>query len=218
MSRATEVVLVVLIVFGNPIAASLYSLVHPPTQPPLSNAHLLALLVMEPVLAALAAGLLHVRGWRLEPFGMRPRWSDVPIGAALWLVAYVAYAIAFLIARSVFPTALKGSGVAIAAPDLALGLIVAASVVNPVFEEFFVSAYLITALKRFRSPWFAVNASIAIRLLYHLYQGAVGVVGVVPIGVVFGYWYARTGRLWPLVVAHAAFDFIGLMAYQHHGA
>ena len=58
----------------------------------------------------------------------------------------------------------------------------------------------------------AVNISAAIRLSYHLYQGVAGVLAVVPVGLLFGVWFARTRRLWPLIVAHAIIDFIGLTA------
>lgn len=58
----------------------------------------------------------------------------------------------------------------------------------------------------------AVNISAAIRLSYHLYQGAAGVLSVVPIGLLFAYWFARTRQLWPLIVAHAILDLVGLAA------
>lgn len=54
----------------------------------------------------------------------------------------------------------------------------------------------------------AVNVSAVIRLSYHLYQGVVGVLAVVPLGLLFGIWFARTRRLWPLIVAHAILDFV----------
>jgi membrane protease YdiL (CAAX protease family) len=56
----------------------------------------------------------------------------------------------------------------------------------------------------------AVNISAAIRLSYHLYQGVAGVLAVVPLGLLFAYWFARTRQLWPLIVAHAILDFAGL--------
>lgn len=59
-------------------------------------------------------------------------------------------------------------------------------------------------------PATAVNISAAIRLSYHLYQGAAGVFAVVPLGLLFGFWFARTRQLWPLIVAHAILDFAGL--------
>jgi uncharacterized protein len=58
----------------------------------------------------------------------------------------------------------------------------------------------------------AVNISALIRLSYHLYQGAAGVLAVVPLGLLFGIWFARTRQLWPLIVAHAIMDFVGLAA------
>jgi membrane protease YdiL (CAAX protease family) len=58
----------------------------------------------------------------------------------------------------------------------------------------------------------AVNVSAAIRVFYHFYQGAVGVVGIAPMALLFAYWFARTGRLWPLIVAHALTDFWALAA------
>lgn len=56
----------------------------------------------------------------------------------------------------------------------------------------------------------AVAISVAIRVSYHLYQGIPGLIAVVPMGLLFGIWYARTRQLWPLIVAHAIFDFVGL--------
>jgi membrane protease YdiL (CAAX protease family) len=50
------------------------------------------------------------------------------------------------------------------------------------------------------------------RVFYHFYQGAVGVVGIAPLALLFAYGFARTGRLWPLIVAHALTDFWALAA------
>ena len=49
-----------------------------------------------------------------------------------------------------------------------------------------------------------------VRLLYHLYQGPVGVVTIVPMGLLYGFVYARTRQLWPLIFAHVLIDIIGL--------
>ena len=48
-------------------------------------------------------------------------------------------------------------------------------------------------------------------MFYHFYQGALGVLSITPMGPLFAYWFARTGRLWPLVVAHALQDFTALV-------
>ncbi len=71
-------------------------------------------------------------------------------------------------------------------------------------------AYLITALKERFGTTTAINVSAGIRVFYHFYQGALAVLSITPMALLFGYWFARTGRLWPLIVAHALQDFIAL--------
>ena len=63
-------------------------------------------------------------------------------------------------------------------------------------------------------PWATICVSVALRLLYHLYQGPMGVLGIIPIGLLFAFWFAKMGRLWPVIVAHGLMDLIGLLAYS----
>ena len=60
----------------------------------------------------------------------------------------------------------------------------------------------------------AINVSVVVRLLYHLYQGPIGILMVVPMGLLYGYVYSRTRQLWSLVVAHVLVDLIGLAMSQ----
>ncbi len=57
---------------------------------------------------------------------------------------------------------------------LGLGTVAITSLVNSVFEEVFVCAYVISALQEKRGLAVAVNVSVALRVTYHLYQGALG--------------------------------------------
>jgi len=61
-----------------------------------------------------------------------------------------------------------------------------------------------------RGMWTAINVSTVVRLLYHLYQGPIGIVTIVPMGLIYGYTYARTRQLWPLIFAHVLIDIVGL--------
>jgi membrane protease YdiL (CAAX protease family) len=45
----------------------------------------------------------------------------------------------------------------------------------------------------------------------------VGVVDIAPIGLIFCICYARSGRLWPLIVAHALIDILSLLRYVSPG-
>lgn len=50
--------------------------------------------------------------------------------------------------------------------------------------------------------------SASLRALYHLYQGLAGLVGNFIMGLIFGYFYKRTGRLMPLLAAHFVMDLV----------
>jgi membrane protease YdiL (CAAX protease family) len=93
-------------------------------------------------------------------------------------------------------------------------VLVAAAVANALAEELVVVAYLITRLRQLgQSGVGAALASAALRGSYHLYQGFGGFVGNLAMGLVFGRFWQRTHRLWPLVIAHAVIDTVAFVGY-----
>ena len=59
----------------------------------------------------------------------------------------------------------------------------------------------------------ALCASAVLRGSYHLYQGVSAGFGNVAMGLIFGYFYHRTGRIWPLVAAHFVIDAVAFLGY-----
>ncbi|MCV7382326.1 CPBP family intramembrane glutamic endopeptidase [Mycolicibacter longobardus] len=85
---------------------------------------------------------------------------------------------------------------------------------NAFAEEVIVVGYLLTRLRQLRvSPWVAVACSALLRGAYHLYQGFGAGLGNVAMGLVFGYTWQRTGRLWPLILAHGLIDTVAFVGY-----
>jgi uncharacterized protein len=81
-------------------------------------------------------------------------------------------------------------------------------------EEVIVVGYLLTRLEQFQvSPTKALIASSVLRGAYHLYQGFGAGLGNLAMGLVFGYTWRRTGRLWPLIVAHGIIDTVAFVGY-----
>jgi membrane protease YdiL (CAAX protease family) len=92
----------------------------------------------------------------------------------LALATLLCIAILFVVAARLFPGAPMGLEGGAVAGQLGFATILFVSIVNPVFEEFFVNAYLITSLtKQGGRLATALAVGIAIRLLYHSYLGAV---------------------------------------------
>ena len=174
--------------------------------------HLRSLLIYEPIILLVIGGFLYIRGWSFKRVGLTPRLMDGPIGAGLAVGAYAAYVLLWILATAarLQPSYLNGAS-SLVGGHFSLVTVIAVCVLNPLFEELFVCGYLITVARETGHLAIGVNLSIAIRLAYHLYQGGVGVIGIVPFGLIMAVWFSRTSRLWPVVVAHALTDFAGLI-------
>lgn len=93
-------------------------------------------------------------------------------------------------------------------------LLILAALENAVVEEVIVVGYLMTRLKQLRwsLPAIIVVSSL-LRGAYHLYQGFGQALGNVAMGVVFAAWFHRTGRVWPLIIAHFVMDTVVFVGY-----
>ena len=93
-------------------------------------------------------------------------------------------------------------------------VLVLAAFANGFAEEVVVVGYLITRLRQLgMTPSQAVLTSSVLRGIYHLYQGFGAGLGNVVMGLVFGYAWCRTGRLWPLVFAHGIINTVAFVGY-----
>lgn len=74
-------------------------------------------------------------------------------------------------------------------------------------EELVVIGYLFARLRDLGwGTWQIIVGSALLRGTYHLYQGFGGFVGNVLMGLIFGWLYARWGRVLPFVIAHVVID------------
>ena len=93
-------------------------------------------------------------------------------------------------------------------------VLVLAAAQNAVLEEVIMVGYLFS---RWGSvgwgKWRIIVTSALIRGSYHLYQGFGGFVGNVVMGLIFGWFYTRTKRVMPLVVAHTILDVVAFVGY-----
>jgi len=212
---ASEVTLVLLTAFGLSIPVSLAALFGGlPSQasPVITNEALLTLALYEFVILIVLGAFLRLRGWTLERLGLWPSARDALLGCALAALAYLGYALLELGAGSLWPALAQAAKAShLLGTDLSWGSVLLVSAVNPLFEELFLCGYVIAALRERLGVTAAINVSAGVRVFCHFYQGAIGVLGIVPIALLFAYWYARSGRLWPLIVAHAILDITALM-------
>jgi membrane protease YdiL (CAAX protease family) len=214
---APEFVLVMLLAFGLFSVASVRALFGPLT----GRAALLfddhrvwTLLVYQLSVAPVIMYILWERGWKWPDFSVKVDTRGVLQGFGLAVAAFALSKAAFMASSSV---AVASAAPAIPAIPAAVGFfpmagMFLASIVKALFEEVLVCAYVVQSLRGRFGIALAVNASIAIRLSFHLYQGPGAFLSFAVFGLLFTLFYIRTGRLWPLIVAHAVLEAVQLLA------
>jgi uncharacterized protein len=87
---------------------------------------------------------------------------------------------------------------------------------NGILEEIVVTAFLLTRLRQlgWSNPR-ALAAESLLRGSYHLYQGYGGFAGNLVMGLIFGWWFQRTRRVLPLVIAHFLLDAVSFVGYVY---
>lgn len=165
---------------------------------------------------ALALFLLSTPGQsvlrRLGLDASRP-WRDLAVGAGLATVVGLPGLGVYLGGHAL------GMNVSISPSGLAdywwtVPVLILAALQNALLEEVVAVGYLMTRLGQL--GWSApsmIIASAGLRGTYHLYQGFGMALGNVAMGVLFGWWYHRTARVMPLVVAHTILDIVSFVGY-----
>jgi membrane protease YdiL (CAAX protease family) len=167
------------------------------------------MLLLEALLAAAWIPVLRRRGWSLGCVSSPLEVVDLARGVGVFVISYLAYWLAFTLVLLAFPTL----------PDFVRGMqiggapswwvVAVVSLLNPVAEEFLYLGF-ITNLVRSDGLQVALLAGLLARTAVHVYQGPVGLVSAIAIGLVFGIYYLRSDRIWPVVIAHSLSDFIAL--------
>jgi membrane protease YdiL (CAAX protease family) len=150
----------------------------------------------------------------LRDIGITFKFADVGMGVLLALGGAAAAASVqsvFLLWRPISGTAAQN-----AAPDLRLGglglVAVLFVLLNPVFEELLVRGYLISELTLLaRARWIPAVASALLQGSYHLYQGIPATAGLTACFLLWSFYFYRTRRLVPVIVAHLCGDALALL-------
>lgn len=163
---------------------------------------------------ALGIYLLWRSGFTLRAIGLRrPGGVDALTGAALAALIGLPGLGLYLLAHRL------GFSVTVAATTIddvwwRVPVLVLWAFANAFAEELLVVGYAMTRLRQLGAGrWGATLASATLRGAYHLYQGFGAGLGNLVMGLIFGAYWQRRHRLWPLVFAHALIDTVAFVGY-----
>ena len=178
----------------------------------MTTARELRAFLTEASLLAIVLLILRIRGWTKERLGLDFSLGAATAGVLLFLAYMTVYWITAAAVISFAPGVAKQNAFqfAITAHPAA---VLAFIVINSFYEEIVVTGYVVTALAP-QGAALAITASTLLRFSYHLYQGPLASITILPLGLLFGAVYWRWRTLWPLIVAHTINNIIFLMVVR----
>jgi len=200
-----EALMVVALCFGWPIwlSARVVLAGYQVEQRGFSDGGALGLVIYEIGLSAAAFALLRRRGYDVASLVPQPTWRDTAVGLGLAVLAWLGGVLAVAPFGANF--AQQPIGQMMQASTISTPAVLLAAIVNGTFEEVFLLGFLMRGL-RGNGLSIALGTMMLVRMSYHLYQGPLGATWMLGVGLVFGLFYARTQRLWPVVFAHMLWD------------
>ena len=200
MSPRSEFVLVTTLCFGYFVVTSASVLILNLHEMRLTTPRALRGMALEIVLLCTTLWILRIRGWNWERLGLRFSWPSFLAGLPLFIWYMLMYWLTFVVVTMLYRPArsLHATRIIPAAPAAILLLVI---LINSVFEEVTVTGYVVSALSE-QGASLSITASTLIRFAYHLYQGPIATIAILPLGPLFAGVFWRWRNLWPLMVAH----------------
>ena len=200
LSPRGEFFLVIAICFGYLILTSLLVLLSGQRRFEMTSGRALIGIAFELLALGLTFFILRARGWRAEDLGLQFSWKAAAAGIPLFIFYLLIYLITATMLLQVWPGARNALTFhySNSAPAALMLLFI---VINSFFEETIVTAYVITALAKDGAA-LAITASTLLRFAYHLYQGPLASISIIPLGLLFATMFWRRRNVWPLIVAH----------------
>jgi membrane protease YdiL (CAAX protease family) len=206
-SKLADAVIVVIICFGWFMLGSVGAVASGFPTRSFDDSTFVAIIVYEVIFGTIALLYLRFRGHDLSPLVPRP----TAVGC---LVGFVLYIVVVLLTWPIYSLTGKADLASqpieqmVAGASISLPWLLGVSVVNGLYEETFLVGFLLREMETFGAS-FAIGVTVLVRVLYHLYQGPIGMISVIIFGVVIAIYYWRTRQLWPVVFAHIFTDLAG---------
>jgi len=177
----------------------------------------------------LSAFLFFLRWRKWQPFDFRMHlgWWTTLSGIGLFALTYVSAFLVihytFQLARALDGTVLSSFlllflpthyGVPNGSVELHWLTIFVFVFLNAFYEEIVYMGYAFNQWAQKFDAKSAFLVTMAFRMGVHIYQGSEHILQIAVLSIIFGLWYWRQGKLWPLILGHALIDLTSLSIFK----
>ena len=200
------------VVLGVPLALILISTIRivfrGPAVTVFTDRNLFVSLALQTIIGVSLVVYLSRRGWRPLDVAGSPELQDLFRGLGLWFGLIAIFYLSLLAAYAIVPGIISALRTRPFTGSISSPMVVAGAVLDPIFEEFLWLGYTIPALGNRFGIRTACVGSVLLRVAAHVYQGKLALISILPVGVIMTFYFVKTGRLWPIIVAHIIQDAI----------
>jgi len=201
LSDRTEFIIVTVLSFSCVMMSSLGLLLSGGRYVEFTTGGVLGVILIEVFTLGVVLSFLRARGWNIRHrLGLDFSWKAAAAGIPLFVIYLLLYWVTATLVLLVFPKAraIGAFNFTTLAPFVLMLFFI---VINAVFEELTVTAYVIESMAG-GGAGRAITASTLLRFSYYLWQGPLASLSMVPLGLLFGAMYWRRRNVWPLIAAH----------------
>jgi uncharacterized protein len=173
-----------------------------------TNSSLINILSIEVFTGSIALIILKLRGWKASDFDLKFKYRHFFHGILLYLVTLASFHLTSYILAFFCPN----FSVIFRRENVTAFVVLFTVIINPLFEEFFVTVYPSEVLAKHHGMFFTITLCAFVRFIYHLYQGPISIT-ILILGIINTYTYLKWRKIWPLVIAHSINNYIAFTFY-----
>lgn len=175
----------------------------------------ISIVIYETIALLMILYILKIRNWKLSDFNLDFAFKMIGVGILLIFIRNIIGNITFKLfelGNVVNQSSAKHVQFGLESNWIIVSLII---VINSFYEEFILVGYFFKRLEKYHIA-IVIGLSTIIRLSYHTYQGWMSLFFVVPMGLIFGIYYYKYKKLWPLIIAHGFGNLIAFLGMHFH--
>ena len=183
-----------------------------------SNNEIFHIIYYELFVLLVVVSILKWQGRSFSNFGLSFSVDKVTMGLVLFVVNYFIYIFLFrLFGDYILNLNFLNTGSSaeiVYSINIELLPLLLFSIFNPIFEEFILVGYIVSAIHNKLGLLSCIILSVGFRLSFHIYQGPIILLSILPMGILFTVYFWHKRSILPLIISHGLMDFLSFYVFM----